>query len=231
MYLIMKLKATRLLFVFTSLILSCKEPTETTEKPFIKAISFVGIHDGNVDFNAEKSRITIKLPAVLEGGLQPIMALSEGAEVVEGVTDENTIDLTSLCACSNDAKPITLRLANEVASSVYEIVVIPDGPLKAQNNNESFTFTRKGDWVELSLPVENLYTRPKVTALSFTNLATGQEELVNADAACLNRCYSTEPNRIIFSLTNPIQNHLKPGNTYRIAFNNIKFPQHLVVTE
>lgn len=170
------------------------------------------------------------MPAVLKGGLQPVMELSNGTQIVQGLTPENTIDLTSLCGCSSDAKKITLRLDNSQALAVYEIVVVPEGPLRAQNTDEPFTFSRKGASMELSLPVENLYASPKVDMLHFTNLATDFTEMISADGACLNRCNSLDHNRIIFSLSSPIEKYLKPGS-YTIAFNNVKFPQHLVVNE
>ncbi|REA62346.1 hypothetical protein DSL64_08765 [Dyadobacter luteus] len=227
----MKLTCTSLLVLFVSLILSCANPNESSDKPFISKVSFAGISEQNVSFNAAKAQIIVKIPPVLKDGLRPVFELSEGAEIVDGLTEENTIDLTSLCGCTYNPAKITLRLDNKKALAIYEIIVIPEGPLKAQDTDEPIAFTRKGEWVELSLPVENLYTNPKVTMLSFRNVATGQEEHVSADAACLNRCSGTEHDRVIFTLTNPIQTVLKPGNTYKVSFNNIEFPQPLVVTE
>lgn len=227
----MKITYASLLVLFASLILSCTDSNESSDKPSIKKVSFVGISEQNVSFNAVKSQITVKITPVLKDGLKPVFELSEGAEIVQGLTEENTIDLTSLCECANDPAKITLRLDNKTALAVYEIVVIPEGPLRAQDTDESIALTRKGEWVELSVPVENLYTSPKVTTLSFKNMATGHEERVNADAACLNRCNNTEHNRMIFTLSNPIQSLLKPGNTYKVSVNNIEFPQPLTVTE
>ncbi|HEV7382767.1 MAG TPA: hypothetical protein VGN64_23390 [Dyadobacter sp.] len=217
-----------LFFVF---IFSCKNPDETPDKPFIKSVSFVGISAENVSLDAANSRITVNLPAVLKGGLRPVVELSEGASIVDGIMPEKTMDLTSLCGCSSDPKQITLRLENQGVSAIYKVMVVPGGPLGAQQADVPIHFTRNGDWVELSLPVENLYTSPKVTILSFTNLKTGRHEFVSADGACLNRCSGTEPDRILFALTNPIQSILKPGNSYKVAFNNIDFPQPLIIPD
>jgi hypothetical protein len=211
------------------MISACKQSGEVTDKPFIEAISFVGIPNENVNFDKTKSRITVKLPAVLEGGLQPIVELSEGAKITQGLTSENTIDLSSLCGCNKSGERIMLSLDYKGIFSAYEVVVVPEGKLKAQSTNEPFTFSRKGDRMELSLPVENLYTNPHVDMLLFTNMATGRVETITADAACLNSCYGSEYNRIIFSLHSPIEKHLTPGS-YTLEFNNVKFPQQLVVT-
>ncbi|MCE7041087.1 hypothetical protein [Dyadobacter sp. CY312] len=226
----MKIAQIGLIVLLACMLSACTEPEEETNRPFIKTISFAGIPNENVILDKAKSRITIQLPAILKGGLKPVMELSKGAQVVHGLTQENTIDLTSLCVCNYDNERITLRLDNKEAQSVYEIVVIPEGLLGAQNTNEQFTFLRNGDRTELSLPVENLYTNPHVDMLFFTNLETGKEEMISADAACLNHCNSLDHNRMIFSLSSPIEKYLKAG-TYKIAFNNIKFPQHLVVTD
>lgn len=226
----MKITQIGLIVLLTCMLSACAEPDEETNRPFIKTVSFAGIPNENIVLDKAKSRITVQLPAILKGGLKPVMELSDGAQVVHGLTQENTIDLTSLCVCNYDNERITLRLDNQKAQAVYEIVVIPEGSLRAQNTSEKFTFSRYGDRMELSLPVENLYTSPHVDMLFFTNLETGKEEMISADAACLNRCNSLDHNRMIFSLSSPIEKYLKPG-IYKIAFNNIKFPQQLVVTD
>jgi hypothetical protein len=212
------------------MISACKQSGGVIDKPSIEAISFVGIPNENVNFDKTKSRITVKLPAVLEGGLQPIVELSEGAKIVQGLTPENTIDISSLCRCNKTNEKMMLRLDNKGILSAYEVIVVPEGQLRALNTNEPFTFSRKGDRIELSLPVENLYTNPHVDMLLFTNMETGDVETITADAACLNSCYGSEYNRMIFSLHSPIEKYLKPGS-YALEFNNIKFPQKLVVTE
>ncbi|GAB3771913.1 hypothetical protein GCM10028818_11360 [Spirosoma horti] len=211
--------------------LACKDNV-ADDKPAIKAVSFVGIPTQNVRFDAPNSRITVQLPAVVNGGLQPIFELTEGTRILDGVMADKTIDLSAFCACTTSSQPkkVILRVGNQKATAVYELVVVATGTLKAQNTTDQFTFSRKTKLLDLRLPVENLYSNPSVTALLFTDVATGNVINISADAVCLNSCIGTAPNQLVFSLGSPIERELLPG-TYAISLNGIRFPQRLVVIE
>lgn len=228
----MKITSIAFLIGFGFVQQACQQPTELAEnKPAIKAISFVGIPPQNVHFDAPNATITVQLPAILKGGLQPIFDLTDGARVLDGLLADNTVDLTSYCHCtSSGSKDITLRVGNQTTTSVYKLNVVATGSLKAQNSDAQFTFSRKTKLLEMSLPVENLYTNPRITDLTFTNVATGVAAHINADAACLNSCKSMAPNQLMFTISSPIETYLVPG-TYTIAIGTINFPQRLVVTD
>ncbi|QHV99020.1 hypothetical protein [Spirosoma endbachense] len=213
--------------------LACQQQDNLAdEKPAIKAISFVGIPTQNVRFDASNARITVQLPAIVNGGLQPVFELTQGTQVLDGVMADKTIDLSAFCACnpSNHPKKIILRVGNQKTTAVYELVVVATGPLKARNTADQFIFSRKTKRLDLRLPVENLYSNPHVDMLLFTDVVTGHVTRISADAACLNGCISNAPNELVFSLGSPIEQELLPG-TYTISVTGIGFPQHLVVTD
>ncbi|MFD1141140.1 hypothetical protein ACFQ4C_08475 [Larkinella insperata] len=229
----MKILAIFLALSLGLLSLACQQSNELLDdKPAIKAISFVGIPPQNVRFDAPNARITVHLPALLPAGLQPIFELTDDTRVVDGVRADETIDLTAFCACSSSGEPkkITLRVGNQKTTAVYELNVMASGPLKAQTSRDQFTFSRKTKRLQLSLPVENLYSNPAVNMLLFTNLATGAVTRISADGACLNSCSSAAPNQLLFSLGSPIERELLPG-TYGITLNGLSFPQRLRVTD
>lgn len=212
--------------------LACQKPTEIAEtKPAIKAISFAGIPAKDVHFDAANARITVKLPAILKGGLKPVFELTDGTRVIDGLLADNTVDLTTYCQCNKvDGKEITIRVGNQTSTSVYTLNVVATGSLKAQNTDDQLIFSRKTKLLEMGLPVENLYTNPVVTELKFTNTITGIIVYVSADAACLNGCKSMAPNQLTFSISSPIERDLSPG-TYMISIGDIRFPQRLIVTD
>lgn len=223
-----------LLIRFTVCIIAfngCKDSSEIPDgTPAIKSISFEGISDRDVQFDAGNSRITVHMPAVLDGGLKPVVKLSEGATLT-GLLPDGTIDLSKFCYCgSNSAEDRYLRVSRQGVTGTYELKLITTGSLKPQITNEVTTFSLKSKVLKLSLPVENLYANHRVNQLSFENTKTGFSSVVSADGVCLNSCSGDAPNRMLFTLLSPIQSHFTPG-TYRIAFNGIQFPQTLVVTE
>ncbi|QDK83034.1 hypothetical protein EXU85_32290 [Spirosoma sp. KCTC 42546] len=231
----MKIITTLLLTSLGALILACQQQDDlTNDRPAIKAISFVGIPTQNVRFDAPNARITVQLPAVVNGGLQPVFELTEGTKLLDGVMADNTIDLSAFCACNpsttTESKKVILRVGNQKTTAVYELVVVATGPLKAQNTTDQFTFSRKTKRLDLRLPVENLYSNPHVDMLLFTNVVTGNVTRVSADATCLNSCIGNAPNQLVFSLGSPIERVLLPG-TYTVGLNTITFPQRLVVTD
>ncbi|WP_461040975.1 hypothetical protein [Spirosoma harenae] len=222
------------LWVFVGLgFFACQKPAELTDtRPAIKSVSFTGVPAENVRFDAANATITVQLPAVLSGGLRPVFTLSEGTSVIDGVQTDNTIDLTPFCYCnrSSQSREVVIRVGNNTGTSVYRLNVITSGQLKAQNSNTSITFSRQTKLLEMSLPVENLYSNPHINTIDFTNVETGALTRINADAACLNTCQSNAPNQLIFRLSSPIERELLLG-TYAISLAGIVFPQQLVVTE
>ncbi len=152
--------------------------------------------------------------------------------MLDGVTTDNKIDLSVFCACNTTSQPkkVILQVGNQNTTVVYELVVVATGPLKAQNTADQFTFSRKTKRLDLRLPVENLYSNPRVDMLSFKDVVTGNVTRISADAACLNGCVSDAPNQLVFSLGSPVERDLLPG-TYTIGLNGIDFPQRLVVTD
>lgn len=223
-----------LLIWFTICIIAltgCKDSSKITDDtPAIKSISFVGIPNRDVQFDAGNARITVRMPAVLDGGLKPVVRLSDGA-VLTGLLPDGTIDLSKFCYCgSNSAEDRYLRVSRQGATGTYELKLVTSGALKPQITNETTTFSLKSKVLKLSLPVENLYANHHVNQLTFENTKTGFSSVVSADGVCLNSCSGDAPNRMLFTLLSPIQSHFTPG-TYRIALNGIQFPQTLVVTE
>ena len=214
---------------------ACQKPKEMTDgRPAIKSISFAGIPAQNVFFDAPNATIMVQLPPSLKAGLQPSFELTDETNVISGVAPDNTIDLTPFCSCSNSVREVVLRVANKTGTAVYNLTVMADGPLRAQPSNVQITFSRQTKLLEMSLPVDNLYSNPRITDLIFTNVATGKTSLINADAICLNTCKSTAHNQLMFTIRSPIERQLDPG-TYAIALkggtDRIDFPQHLVVTD
>ncbi|MCE6991853.1 hypothetical protein [Dyadobacter sp. CY323] len=220
------------LLAFLFLQIACQKSTEPVyDGPSIQKISFAGIPSENVIFDAPNSRITVKLPAVLDGGLKPVLELSNGARVIDGILPDNTIDLSAYCSC-NTTPPdgLTLRIGDAETTTIYQLKIVASGPLKALESNKDLTFSKKSKRLEMSFPVENLYSNHTITGLVFTNVATGIATRISADGACLNICKSADPNQLMFSLGTPIEHRLEPG-TYRIQLNGMDFPQRLLVTE
>lgn len=226
---------TRALLISLGLLqLTCQKPKEITDNgPAIKAISFAGIPDQNVHFDAPNGRITVQLPAVIEGGLKPIFELTEGTQLIDGVMADGTIDLSAFCYCNRSSFPpkTILRVGNQKTTAVYELIVVATGSLKSQPVPVSqLSFSRQTKLLEMSLPVEHLYSNPEITRLTFTNLSGGQGAVIDADGACLNTCRGQNPNQLIFRISSPIESYLRPG-TYSISLGNLSFPQHLVVSD
>ncbi|GAB3269756.1 hypothetical protein GCM10027347_39980 [Larkinella harenae] len=223
-----------LILGFSLLLQACHPPgDESNGRPAIRSVSFVGIPDQNVRFDAANARITVQLPAVLSGGLQPVFKLTDEARVVDGLLADHTLDLTPFCSCnpfSNQPTEITLKVGDQTTTATYKLRVIPSGTLKAVSSNSPSTFSRQTKRLEMRLPVENLYTNPRFSMLVFTNVSTGEKIRISADAACLNSCQSTAPNQLIFDLRTPIETRLMPG-TYTLTADGMDFSQPLIVTD
>lgn len=235
----MKTTVAAILIVFGLYLHSCRSlDQEIVGSPAIKSVAFVGIPPQNIDFDQGRSTITIKIPSDLRDGLQPILELTDGTRVVSGITPDGFLDLTPLCYCQpsqgltatlmvGDSSPVNSQLNRKG----YLIKVANQGPLKALDSSIPLTFSLKTKKLNLRLPVENLYTNPKVDLITFTNVKIDIEPVrISADATCLNTCDSKFVNQLIINLTTPIEKRLKPG-TYKISAGGIDFPQKLIVTE
>lgn len=75
----MKIATTLLIASVGAIISACQQRDDlTNQKPAIKAISFVGIPTQKVLFDAPNARITVQLPAIVNGGLQPVLEINRG---------------------------------------------------------------------------------------------------------------------------------------------------------
>ena len=125
------------------LLFGCKDSSgPVSDMPAIQSISFEGLPDQNVTFDAANSAITVRMPAVLEGGLKPIMKLTEGARPV-GLLPNGTIDISAFCSCTKPTENVYLRVDNQTKTATYRLNIIATGPLAPQDVYEETTFSRK----------------------------------------------------------------------------------------
>lgn len=213
-----------------SFLLGCKESSEpVSDIPAIRSISFEGLPDQNVTFDARNSVITVRMPPVLEGGLKPVMKLTEGAQPV-GLLSDGTIDISAFCFCVKPTETPLLRIGNQTKTATYVLNIVPTGPLAPQDIYEETTFSRKTGVLKMSLPVKNLYNNERIDVISFKSEDGKSSARIYADGACLTGCRAEEPNRIAITLYPPIDRELKPGK-YEIEIKGMKFPQRLVVVD
>lgn len=221
-------------FLLTSLICStvlfgCKDSSAPVDDmPAIRSISFVGVPHQNVTFDAANSLITVRMPAVLEGGLKPVMELTEGTEAI-GLLPDGTVDISAFCRAIKPSDPVYLRVGNRAKTATYRMDILTSGELAPQDSYEETTFSRKSEILKLSLPVRNQYNLPHLDRIVFEREDGTDSAIIYADGAPLAGCAS-EPNRLSIQLYAPIQHVLKPGK-YKIQVGNIKFPQRLVVVD
>ncbi|SDG27160.1 hypothetical protein SAMN04487996_1173 [Dyadobacter soli] len=215
-------------FISGSLLLGCKDSSESVgDMPAIESISFVGLPDENVTFDPRNSLITVRMPAVLEGGLKPVLKMTPGAQPV-GLMSDGRVDISAFCRGSQN-EPTYLRVANRTKTAAYRLNIIATGPLAAQDVYEETTFSRQSTMLKLSLPVQNQYNYVHLTRIVFENEDGSEPVVITADGATLAGC-SSQPNRLSVELYSPIQQVLKPGR-YKIQIGNIKFPQRLIVVD
>lgn len=213
--------------ICSTLLFGCKESSSpVNDMPAIQSISFEGLPDQNVTFDARNSEITVRMPAVLEGGLKPVMKLTKGAEVI-GLLPDGNIDLSAFCRLSKPTEPVYLRIGNRTKTATYRLNIVTTGALAPQDIYEETTFSRKSEALKLNLPVRNQFNLPHLDRITFEREDGTDSAVIYADGAQLAGCAS-EPNRLSIQLYAPIQSVLKPGK-YKIQVGNIKFPQRLVV--
>ncbi len=215
--------------ICSTLLLGCKESSPPVDDmPAIQTISFEGLPDQHVTFDARNSEITVRMPAVLEGGLKPVMKLTEGAEAI-GLLPDGNVDLSAFCGSNMPNEPVYLRIGNRTKTATYRMNIVATGELAPQDIYEETIFSRKSDALKLNLPVRNQYNLPHLDRITFEREDGTDSAVIYADGAPLAGCAS-EPNRLSIQLSAPIQSLLKPGK-YKIQVGNIKFPQRLVVVD
>lgn len=227
-----------LLFLAIFFLSNCEKPFKY-EQATIEAVSFDGIPDSDVAIDAGNRIITVSVPPILNGGLRPVFKLSKDAQVFDGLTSEKTVDMTPFCSCiqSNEPKEAIIRVSNSTSLTVYKLRVKANGELKALPSTEKISFSRQTEHLVMILPVENLYSNPKITEFEFTNLDTGQVVLLNTDEVCVMQCKADRLNQLTFDLFYPAKmnpvNSLNPG-IYSIRLGSlpklISFPEKLIVT-
>ncbi|WP_353720030.1 hypothetical protein [Dyadobacter sp. 676] len=213
-----------------SLLCGCKDSSEPLgDMPAIKSISFEGLSDEHVTFDAGNSVITVRMPAVLPGGLKPVMKLTEGAQPV-GLLPDGTIDISAFCACSKPTQDVFLRIGNQAKTATYRLNIVATGPIAPQDVYEETTFSLKTGVLKLNLPVKNLYNNYRFDQISFKGEDGKSGAWIYADGACLAGCRAEQPNRLAITLYSPVEKELKPGK-YRIEIGDMKFPQRLIVVD
>ena len=96
--------------------------------------------------------ITVRMPAVLEGGLKPVMKLTDAAQPI-GLLPDGTVDISAFCACSKPSQDVFLRVGNQTKTATYRLNIVATGPLAPQDVYEETTFSLKTGVLKLSLPV------------------------------------------------------------------------------
>jgi len=212
------------------LLFGCKDSSEPiSNMPAIQKISFAGLPDQNVTFDAANSVITVRMPPVVEGGLKPILELTQGAEPI-GLLSDGSIDLTAFCRPSVPGENTLLRIGNGVKTATYHLKIIPTGPLAPLDVYEETTFSLKTGVLKLSLPVQNQYNNTYLNEITFRREDGQDGAVIQADGAPLVGCTAEKPNRLVIELHSPIQHVLKLGK-YSIEIGSMKFPQRLVVID
>ena len=208
----------------------CKDSSgPISDMPAIQSISFEGLPDENVTFDAANSVITVRMPAVLEGGLKPVLKLTEGAEPV-GLLPDGTIDISAFCHCSKPTQDVFFRIGNKTKTATYRLNIVATGPLAPLDVYEETIFSLKTGVLNMTLPVQHLYNNYYFDQISFKGEDGKSGAWVYADGACLTGCRAEEPNRIAITLYSPIDRELKPGK-YQIEIRGMKFPQKLIVVD
>jgi len=230
----------RLLLLGVGVSLSnCEKPLQY-EPAAMLGVSFAGIPESDVTLDAVNRIISVELPPVLDKGLRPAFRLTRNTQVWDGLTKDNTVDLTPYCACNESAGPreSTIRVANDRSVTAYQLRVKTKGSLKGLPSRDQILFSRQSERLILTLPVENLYGNPRVTDFEFTNLETGQVIRLNTDGTCVTQCRADRLNQLVIDLVYP--RHIDPDfeltpGTYSIRLgslpNLVSFSQRVVVTE
>lgn len=250
----MKSTATFLFVGMIVFIFSCKKSQDPdAEKPFINSISFENLPAKDVQFDPQKRTITIQLPAeVPEEGLIPVVELSKNTEIIGGLASNGALDLSAFCDCPGYEKPKPegkLVLANDARTRTYRtqrsyrVIALP-----AKGNLEPIgelpiTYARSGSseaFIEIALPLKNLYQNPQLYGISLKNLTTGRDYGYTLPGdICVNYGKADSPNRMIVSYDKRASVGVDglPAGTYEVTISlsqnsaPLTFPQPLVIKE
>lgn len=243
----MKATATFLALSLALLLVSCEKPEDPDAgKPFIKSISFKNLPAKDFKFDQGRRTITIQLPSVIPAeGYVPVLELSDNTEVIGGLTNTGALDITPACGCQGYDKPKPegkLALANDEYIRTYRtqrsyrvIFVSPTGPLEAIADLP-ITYNRSPvsqAFIEINLPMKNLYQNPQLYAIGLKNLDTGKGYgYYIPGGLCVNICKPTLLNRMVVWYDN---SGGLPSGTYEVSIRasgvDITFPQPFVYTK
>ncbi|MPR36023.1 hypothetical protein [Salmonirosea aquatica] len=212
----MKTLASGTFFLLLGLVLSACERNEIDEsKPLIKSISFTGIPASDVTIDQRLHQITVRVPALLPSeGLIPLLDLTHNSIVSEGLTPDGKLDLTRFCECGHAAgldeesqlvithDPVTTN--NSSPATIYNVALAPPPGCPEPNGELPVTFTRHKssdvngpDFIQIHLPIRNLYQSTHVDGVFLKNVATGQTYTnLFYETPCINICSNDSINRL-----------------------------------
>lgn len=211
----MKATTPLLILSFIVLFIACQENGIDEGKPLIKSISFAGIPATDVVLDQKLHQITIKAPALLPAeGLIPTLDLTPNSIVTKGLTPDGKLDLTRFCECGHAAgldEESQLVIIQDPAitnnasrATLYSVALVPPPGCPEPNGDLPVTFTRQklpnGDvtgFIQLHLPIRNLYQSIHVVEVFMKNVATGQKYITTfGDTPCINICDNDSINRL-----------------------------------
>lgn len=220
--------------------------------PEITFVSFEGIPANHVELDQLHKTITIKVSDLLpEQGLVPKLKTSPGAVITQGLTPGGKLDLKPFCTCfgyNTNPHPgavesqLVLIYENKVTgdelTTTYRVILSsPKGRLKPIENIP-ITYAKipggEYNFIQIDLPVRNLYQNLYVTGIRLTNAETGVEHgYIIVGPNCANSCEAQSANRMTLVYNTDLRNKLTSG-TYEIAIRTtgntdfVVFPQPFV---
>lgn len=237
----MKASATILALSLAILLTSCQRQKDPDAGlPQITSISFAGIPAKNVELDQLHQTITIKVSDLLpEQGLVPSIKTSRGATITQGLTPEGKLDLTPFCTCfgyGNNPHPETVEsqlvlgyenkvTGDELTSNYRVILSSPKGRIEPIENlpitySEKIFSTLPGFdslYLNIHLPVRNLYQNAYVSAIFFKNINTGSKAGYNMTGPdCINFCEDPRANYMTVVYRTDYGEKLTPG-TYEVS--------------
>ncbi len=250
----MKATATILAVSLVLLCISCKKlHGPDAGSPEITFVSFEGIPANHIELDQLHKTITIKVSDLLpEQGLVPTIKTSPGAVITQGLTPEGKLDLTPFCSCysNHQAKPESLmkvqnenKITGDQLTSTYRVIFSPPKGRIEPIENLPITYSEKifpellgsdSLYINIHLPVKNLYQNPYVSAIFFRNMKSGSKAGYNLNGPdCINACEDSRANYMTVGYRTDYGEKLTPG-TYEVSIRTsweedmIIFPQPFV---
>lgn len=233
-------------------ITSCNKAVDVDSGlPRITSISFIGIPAKDIEIDQINRTVTIRISDLLPSqGLVPTIETSSGAKVTQGLTAGGKLDLTPFCSCYSgpQSKPTSQLVlsqknngtGNELTST-YQVILsspaqnlepIPDVPITYSKIPDSDAI-----FINIHLPVRNLYRNPYVNAIFFKNSKTGVKSGYYLEGPnCINACLDTVANRMTIVYRTDVGTKLTTG-TYEVSIRTadredfIIFPQLFTYSE